>query len=119
MTAHEVSRTHSDMHHLSGLRCPTGVVVVASRRSNANSAGRLRKGECEVSIPSGSTPRRRAVTSASHVGCARSCRHTMKLRGRSASQNRLTDIGSVAVSPAFSGVRRSNAQREVAPSRSW
>ena len=56
----------------------------------------------------GEPPRLRAVL-----------RHMMKLRGSSAAQNRGTEIGVVAVSPAVSGVRRSNAQRTVASSQSW
>jgi hypothetical protein len=42
----------------------------------------------------------------------------MKLRGSSASQNRGTEIGVVAVSPAVSGVSCSNAHRTVASSQS-
>jgi epoxide hydrolase len=44
---------------------PTATVVVACTRSSANSPGRLRNGECDVSIGSASTPRRFAVRSAS------------------------------------------------------
>jgi stress-induced morphogen len=98
---------------------PSGDDVALTEQVSVRSVGRLRKGEWDASIVNGSTPSRRAVTSASQRGCARSCRQRMKLRGRSAAQNRGTEIRVIAVSSAFSGVSRPNAQRAVSSSQSW
>jgi len=98
---------------------PTGRVVVAWTRSSASSRGRLRNGECDVSMVSCSTPSRCATVSASQRGIARSCRHRMKLRGRSADQKFGTDTGATVVSPNRSGPNRSYAQRAVCSSQSW
>ena len=65
-----------------GISGATGVVVVACTSSSASSTGRLRNGECEESIVSGSTPRRVATTSESHRGLERSCGRRMLTAGQ-------------------------------------
>ena len=65
-----VSSRHTTLARgkLGGTSGPVGVVVVACTSNSASSRGRLRNGECDVSIVNCSTPRRRVTVSASHRG---------------------------------------------------
>jgi len=58
---------HFNVHQF-GTSGPTGFVVVACTSSSATSRGRLRNGECDVSIVNCSTPSRRLTVLASQRG---------------------------------------------------